>query len=380
MMELQSVWGWQPALYLFLGGMGAGTFVTAAVLLLIGGKRYIKTISVSMWLACAALVLGLLCLLTELTNPLRGLLLWQSFANGTSWMTFGAWVVLAAVIVFGLAAVFSTEKTASLFAKNRKFLQEKRFGLVKVLAVVGLLLGVAVAAYTGVLLMSAPGVPLWNTWLLPVLFTVSALDTGVALVEVVSVANAKKEPLGRGAHKGLSIAVVVLVLVEACVLFAFAQVMLSGNGLLDSSPGMNAAAAASASVFVSGQLAPYFWTLVVVCGLAVPLTFAIGSLVLRRKAHDVAPAQEDRAKISDGGKACLSEKPLGEKNLEKGEAPVAGKEPVAHASGNAAVLIGALGALAGGCALRFIVVLAGVHADFVADTAAQLFADMLSKL
>ena len=34
MIELQSVWGWQPALYLFLGGMGAGAFVVAAVLYL----------------------------------------------------------------------------------------------------------------------------------------------------------------------------------------------------------------------------------------------------------------------------------------------------------------------------------------------------------
>ena len=35
-MELQTIWSWQPALYLFLGGMGAGAFVMAAVLFLIG--------------------------------------------------------------------------------------------------------------------------------------------------------------------------------------------------------------------------------------------------------------------------------------------------------------------------------------------------------
>ena len=35
-MELQTIWSWQPALYLFLGGMGAGAFVMAAVLLPIG--------------------------------------------------------------------------------------------------------------------------------------------------------------------------------------------------------------------------------------------------------------------------------------------------------------------------------------------------------
>ena len=39
MIELQSVWGWQPALYLFLGGMGAGAFVVAAVLYLRCGSK-----------------------------------------------------------------------------------------------------------------------------------------------------------------------------------------------------------------------------------------------------------------------------------------------------------------------------------------------------
>ena len=32
---LQLTWSWQPALYLFLGGMGAGAFIMAAVLFLI---------------------------------------------------------------------------------------------------------------------------------------------------------------------------------------------------------------------------------------------------------------------------------------------------------------------------------------------------------
>ena len=39
-MELQTIWSWQPALYLFLGGMGAGAFVMAAVLFLIDRTRH----------------------------------------------------------------------------------------------------------------------------------------------------------------------------------------------------------------------------------------------------------------------------------------------------------------------------------------------------
>ena len=35
MITLQSVWGWQPSLYLFLGGMGSGAFAVLSVLFLI---------------------------------------------------------------------------------------------------------------------------------------------------------------------------------------------------------------------------------------------------------------------------------------------------------------------------------------------------------
>ena len=201
MIELQSVWGWQPALYLFLGGMGAGAFVVAAVLYLRCGSKAGKTVAVSAWCSIVCLAVGLLCLLTELTNPLRGLLLWQSFSNFSSWMTIGAWVLVAALVVFGVFAVLSTEKTAALVSQAWKGLYAKRHRVLSVLAIVGIVLGIGVAAYTGILLMSAPGVPLWNTPLLPFLFTVSGLDTGIALVEVVSVANAKKEALPSRGHR-----------------------------------------------------------------------------------------------------------------------------------------------------------------------------------
>ena len=101
-MELQTIWSWQPALYLFLGGMGAGAFVMAAVLFLIDRTRHRLIVCVSMWAALASLAVGLLLLLSELVTPLRGLLMWQSFGHFTSWMTYGAWGAFAAMAVFAV--------------------------------------------------------------------------------------------------------------------------------------------------------------------------------------------------------------------------------------------------------------------------------------
>ena len=321
MAELQSVWGWQPALYWFLGGMGAGAFVVAALLYFLDRQSNRKTICIASWAATACLVAGLLLLLSELTNPLRGMLLWQSFSNGTSWMTFGAWVVFAAVIVFGLMAVLSTEQWVKPVSKKWKGYPKARNRMRSVLAVVGIALGLCVAVYTGILLMSVPGVPLWNTLLLPCLFTVSALDTGAALVEIVAVAP-KRAVLSNKTHRLLEASVVVLVVLEVVVLAAFLATM-QGSDLTTAT---GATAAASARLLAQGMLAPFFWLLVGACGLALPLAMAIAGMVLRKR----------------------------------------------RKSGRTAMLVGAAGALVGGCALRFLVLMAGLHADVVAQAVSKI--------
>ena len=321
MAELQSVWGWQPALYLFLGGMGAGAFVVAALLYFLDRQSNRKTICIASWAATACLVAGLLLPLSELTNPLRGMLLWQSFSNGTSWMTFGAWVVFAAVIVFGLMAVLSTEQWVKPVSKKWKGYPKARNRMRSVLAVVGIALGLCVAMYTGILLMSVPGVPLWNTLLLPCLFTVSALDTGAALVEIVAVAP-KRAVLSNKTHRLLEASVVVLVVLEVAVLAAFLATM-QGSDLTTAT---GATAAASVRLLAQGMLAPFFWLLVGACGLGIPLAMAIAGMVLRKR----------------------------------------------RKSGRTVMLVGAAGALVGGCALRFLVLMAGLHADVVAQAVSKM--------
>ena len=328
--QLQTIWGWQPALYLFLGGMGAAVFIVAALMHFREGEKLQKTVCIGIWAGMVSLAVGLLCLVTELIHPLRGLMLWQSFSNFTSWMTIGAWLAFCAIVVFFVAAILKTCRIVGKVPALGNL--DGKIG--NVLAVAGIILGFGVAVYTGILLMAAPGVPLWNTLLLPVLFTVSALDTGVALFEVISAAVKGEEP-ATASRKGLLRAVVVLVCLELIVLVALLASCLTGAGEEGS---WAAAAALSAQTIVSGSLAPYFWGLLVVCGLVLPCVVAVVELDKLRKAEEDAP----------------------------------------HASGLA--VAGALGALVGGCALRFIIVFAGVHADILSDTASALFLQTLQRM
>lgn len=317
MVEFQTVWGWQPALYLFLGGMGAGALVFASVLTLIDRKQHSMTIGFSQWAAAIFMAVGLLLLLSELTNPARGIMAWESFVNFSSWMTWGAWGVLAAIVVSALAALCTMRTTAAGIAALWRGFKKVRPAICKVFAVLGIVLGMFVAVYTGVLLMSAPGIPFWNTVLLPLLFTISALDTGAALVEIISVAVGKRQPMSERCASLLEKSIIVMVVLEVVVLIAF-LVSAGGEGAVGE------AAAASVAAVTTGELAPWFWCLVVLCGLGAPLAASL--LAMKSRGRNVSMI----------------------------------------------VMSGAAGALIGGCALRFLVLMAGAHADLVADTVATL--------
>lgn len=323
MEEFQVVWGWQPALYLFLGGMGAGAFLAAMVVHFKEGERHRTLVAASILAALACLVVGLLLLLSELISPLRGMVMWRSFVNPTSWMTVGAWVVFAAVVVFGLTWLCLSPRVGALAERRWKTWPQKARRIGAVLGTVGAALAVGVAAYTGILLWSAPGVPLWNTPLLPCLFTVSALDTGVALVELIAWGLRRREPLGQPLARWFAGAVIVLVVAEVAVLAALLVSMAAGAA----EPGASAEAvqgARSAVLLTGGALAAPFWVLVAGAGLALPLVTAMVT---------VASAQHPHGAVT---------------------------------------VAGAAGALAGGCALRFLVVMAGVHADPVLNAVARV--------
>ena len=320
--ELQSVWGWQPALYLFLGGVGAGTFFVAGLVHL-ATRSHKRIVSVSMWSAIVLLAVGLGCLLMEVSAPLRALMMWQSFSNlGNSWMAVGAWLLFLAMACFFVAAVLNTEGLVRRLSVS----EGARTIADGVFTVAGMLLGLCVAVYTGILLMEAPGVPFWNTELLPMLFTVSALDTGVAFVAILF---AILEPQEHKAVRFLELSTLVLVVLETVVLIAFVKAMLAGgNPLFETmEPGYAATAAASANAWLSGQLAGAFWALFIVVGLASPFVLALLQLMLRL-------GNTSRRVLAVTASICV---------------------------------------LVGGCTLRFITLMAGAHVDVLANTVTMLF-------
>lgn len=320
MIELQTVWGWQPTLYLFLGGLGAGTFLVAALVHLFT-RKHEKIVCMGMWSAVAFLAVGLGFLLMEVTAPLRALMMWQSFSQFDSWMAIGAWLLFAGIVVFVIAAFAATKPLYTLVKVT-----DKTACAVKTLcSALGIVFALCIALYTGILLKSAPGVPFWNTGMLPALFTVSAIDTGVAFMAILTAVFEKE---AHGLRFKMELATIALIIVETAVLVLFVTYMLGGgNEFFEGlEVGYCATATASAQNWLEGQLAAPFWGLVVTVGLAVPFVVAIVQCAAK-----LGPVPE-----------------------------------------RALAVLGATCVLVGGCALRFITLLAGAHVDIVVNAIGAL--------
>ena len=185
-MESHINWGIPVALDLFLAALGAGAFMLAVIADLAGGRRYRLVSTIGAFLAPWPAIIGVLLLVVDLGVPWRfwemmlrrgeGLTLAFPFImfNPSSTMSIGTWVLTIFVwISLGYIAL-------TILAYPFRWAGVLR----QMLGIIGLPFALLVTVYTGVLLSASPN-PLWNSWLLPILFVASAMVTAVALVVFV---------------------------------------------------------------------------------------------------------------------------------------------------------------------------------------------------
>lgn len=241
-MEFEPIWGAPIAMYLFLAGLGAGAFVAATAVGRMAPQAK-RTVRAGRVIALGAVAVGLVLLMVDakggFLHPWRFALL---LGNVQSVMTWGV-VFLAALVVIAAVVV-----VRDLLKKSVPFGLEAT----------GCGFAIAVAMYTGVLLGVVKTFPLWNSAVLPFLFLVSAMSTGVCAVFLFArlVCPNEVEKLAFLEHVHGWLPWVETVLVVALLFF----VGLSSE-----------AGAASVVALLTGQWALVFWLGFVVVGLALPL-------------------------------------------------------------------------------------------------------------
>lgn len=246
---MESAWGWLIIAYLFLAGAGSGAFIAAVACELLA-PDWSKALARAGSLAAGPLVaVGTACLVLDLEagfwEPWRQIYL---VGNLNSMISWGVIVLSVFIPVAFLYAAALNELT--ILGKIAK----KYLLYIKLL---GSLLAVATATYTGVLIAVVNGVPFWNTPLMPVLFLASAISTGLAvamigaaIIDITTVKTLSNFALGH----------VIFLAVEALALMLLVFMSLTRSS----------EAALSASMLISGLLSPYFWGLVVILGIVVP--------------------------------------------------------------------------------------------------------------
>lgn len=252
------VWTWPIAGYLFLGGLGAGVSIVVAAADLFFGLG--SVLYLCLLVAIAALALGSFLLIFELGRPLQ---FWRVFSKQKAVLTFGAWMV-SALIVFDIIYL-------SCFISW--FPWEGIAVLRVILSALCLIIGCGVLMYTGIELSSMKGRLLWNTPILPILFALSGLLTGIAAcllcvglwAEAISPATLT---LLYAVMRSLGIGLTVVVLITS---FIYVLMIYTSS---------NKSARNAMKRWLSGTFAPGFWGGLIVVGLVLPLLlFALDTVM-----------------------------------------------------------------------------------------------------
>lgn len=132
-----------------------------------------------------------------------------------------------------------------------------------VLSIAGGALALLTMTYTGLLLGAVRPIPFWTTPVLPVLFVVSSLSTGAMAADLVAAVAGRS---GR-VLAALRAADLALIAIEAGVLALYLGL---GHATVTSR--------AATALVIRGALASRFWGAVVAAGLAAPLAIQLGEV------------------------------------------------------------------------------------------------------
>jgi len=252
--ERQKSWGWMIILYIFLAGLGGGTFLFSFILLFWG--KYEDVARIGALAAPLIVAFASLILLFDLGSPAKAYRLFTTPKTlMSSWMTRGAWI-LTAFIILGLAYALPAFGLFSWLP----WTQASGFG--KVLGFAAGVLALIVPIYPGLLLGVIKSIPLWNTSALPPIFFLSGLDTGIALLVILSVFLPSAIDAA-GFHLLGTIDIVLIILLVVALLAYIEIVSQSGK-----------TAAASVQLLKT----PFFIGGVIIGGMILPLGLLIFSV------------------------------------------------------------------------------------------------------
>lgn len=250
------IWGWEIAVYLFLGGLVAGLLILSSLLLWKPREQTpSRILQFAPLLALVLLSLGMGALFLDLAYKLHVFRFYLAF-RPTSPMSWGAWILVLIYPVAALSGLLALGPEARAWllkklplAKLLAWAETKRQALLGATLAGGVGLGI----YTGLLLGTLTARIQWNTAVLGPLFLTSGLSSGAAFLLLFKLDEVDRHRLVRWDMLALVVEAVLI----AAMLLGFANAGAAGQ--------------LAADALLGGAWTASFWSLVVVMGIAVPL-------------------------------------------------------------------------------------------------------------
>jgi len=258
----QEEWKWIIAIYLYLAGMGAGSFIIGILICwfnvkldpsflastnLFGHPLNLSNLAI-LW-GPVLVAIGAPFLILDLGIKWR--FVYACLNPRTSWVARG-FIILSIFILLGLVLLAKSVLPFEWFHPGSV--------LWRVPEIIALIFAFGTAIYTGILLKATKSIPLWNTGLLPLLFLVSGLSTGAMAMTLST--------LGTGffSHDARALKVLmggeqVLVVIEGIVLYLFLS-----RRYRAAEQGKD-----SVRLLVFGEMRMIFWGGVVLLGFVFPV-------------------------------------------------------------------------------------------------------------
>lgn len=248
-MKSQTKWRWLIAAYLFLAGVGGGAFVTGAIADYAGWGAGISQMGILLGFPCV--LIGTLFLIADLGTPKN---FWRAFMRPkTSWIARGTIIITCFLIIDFLYIILLIWPFPEVMQSST--------GLRNFFNLTGSIFAFGTMIYTGILLGASRPIAFWSTAMLPLLFLVSALSTGIMAVLIASGLKGIEET-------GISIFTKLDILLIVAEIFVLAFYLQGTHRVPESR--------ASARLVLKGSLAPLFWIGVTILGLLIPLVLELG--------------------------------------------------------------------------------------------------------
>jgi formate-dependent nitrite reductase membrane component NrfD len=279
-MDHHLLWGWPIISYLYLAGIGAGAMAVSSIIILwnpSGGFRIRARLitRIGAFIGPLPVIIGSGLLIFELGRPFRAFNIMTSnfwfAAFNPSPMNWGGWFILLFCMfatVYALAFIpWGDWLGPGLGARLQAMGERARSPL----AVICVPLSIALAIYTAVLLAAVPSRPLWHTPVLWLLFTVSAISTGLSAILLVQRFMFRKAgSRWSGPQEDPAFRVSEFWLVGMKVLLILSELVVIGLFFMFAQMTINSANFAIQALLPGGELALPFWLGVIFIGLLLP--------------------------------------------------------------------------------------------------------------